>query len=201
MFLALDVYPQSIRLWKAYLKFIINTDNPIFSDIRTIFERAVAALGKDSLDIWLMFLSYCEQLEQHDYIKNLYLQAMEDPQIAVAVVVKYIRWLYVNCGVEKCRNAYDLFMRKKLPSKNVHRAMLKLEYLEFTDDYQNWEKVYTNFLDQFPQDIDVWRDYIQFHKKYKKSNEEIIRTLYERRLPESLHLQLRERLSRDAVDG
>lgn len=150
----------------------------------------------------MIFLSYCEQTEKIEYTNAMYLKAIENPQVVSAVAAKYLRFAYVNYDIKKCRNTYDLFLTQKTSCKDIHRTMLQLEFLEFKDNTENWEKVYKNFLEQFPHDVDVWVDYIQFHKRYKKSSEETISALYERAtnaLPDSLQLLLRERLSETNV--
>lgn len=201
MILGLQIYPQSIKLWKAYLSAIINHDKTS-THITKIFERAIAAVPQNTAQLWLMFLSNCEQIEEEDYIEAVYSNALKDPNVVLAVARKYLSWMYLIHGIERCRSVYDSFVEEKVYCKEIHKAMLKFEFLEFDGCFVRWEQVYKNSLEQFPHDVDMWMDYMQFHLKYKRSSEEIVSALYTRALgslPDSSQLLLRQRVAAEEV--
>lgn len=197
----LQVYPQSVRLWKAYLSACINHDKT--SDkITELFERAVVSVKENASQLWLIYLNNCQQVEEREYVDAMYLKAMQDSKVVLTIARNYLNWLYLVNGIEKCRNVYDSLVEKNLASRDVHRAMLKFEFLEYEGDCERWEKVYKNTLEQFPHDIDIWMDYMQFHMKYKRSSEETISALYTRAinsLPDSLQLLWRQRVAADEL--
>lgn len=196
LILGLRIYPQSIKLWIAYLSAIIN-DDKTSDDVTTIFERAIAAVPENAAELWLMFLSNLEQFEEDEYVETAYLKAMKNPQVVLAVARKYLSWVYYHHGIEDCRSVYDSLVEQNLQLKELHYAMLKFEFLEFDGGCVRWEQVYKNSLGVFPHDVDMWVDYMQFHMKYKRSNEETINALYETALaslPDSSQLLLRQRM-------
>lgn len=145
-------------------------------------------------------MSYCRCYKENEYIDAMYEKAMKNPQIAVVFASEYLNWLYRVYGIEKCRSFYEAFIRQHPPCKDVHNAMLKYEFLEFDGRCEKWEKVYKSALEQFPHDIDMWVDYMQFHVKFKRSSEETLSALQARAmsaLPDSLQLLLRQRISPD----
>lgn len=165
----IEAHPQSELLWEMHLKYKISK-NYSEEEIYRTFEKGKAALKENALPLFEELIKHYLVINATDDLESLYESALYSPQqISHALIPDYLKWLTVTCGrdISKARLIYDDFSTRRPYCKKLHTVMASLECAE--EDMQNWERVLKLATDQFPEDLDVWRDYMNFFVHFRKS--------------------------------
>lgn len=168
-FPALEIHPQSEKLWEQNLKYKIRKRSPE-EEICRIFKEGKAALGENALPLFLVLIKYYLSINATDELDNLYKSAIDlPPQISHALAPDYLKWMVVTRGMDisEARNLYNILSTRTPYCKRLHTIMAILERAE--EDMNKLEKVLELATEQFPTDLDVWHDYMNFFIHIKKS--------------------------------
>lgn len=143
-----------------------------------IFERGVAALGKNSKSVWLTYLKYHVVVSEDDVIEDLYKKACQSfDEVSIVIKPFYLEWAFVVYGTKKAREVYREIATRKPFLLELHKMMVKFEYIELNPDFEHWESVHKLAVEQFPEP-DVWLNYIEFLIDDKKSDKSYIEEIY-----------------------
>lgn len=178
LILAVEAHPQSGKLWKLYLTYKIIKEHPE-GEVRGVFDKGVAVLKEKALPLYIELIKYYLINGCNVALDNLYKRgiAIESPhEISHILAPEYIKWLTVTCerNIGEARKVYDEISTRKPYCKKLHTVMASLEHAE--EDLTRWEKVVKLATKQFPDDLDVWSDCMDFFKYYKINNADLKET-------------------------
>lgn len=177
-FLGVKVHPDSVQLWEAYLKSMIETFRSEH-DIKYVFEKAVNSLKEKAKSLWMMYIKYIIQKYDGDYIEGLYKRAIQQHG---DIRPHYLQWLYRAKGIQEVRKQYDVLAPKMPFVKELHKVMLKLETIQFKSNVKRWELVHEYATQQFPSDRHIRYNYLQFLKHTKNCSKNELIMEYEKAL-------------------
>lgn len=143
-------------------------------EIQTVFERGVAALKENSKSLWMTFLKYKVCIVEDDDIEFWYKKACESfEEVAIMLKPYYLEWAFLVYGIEKAREVYKEIANRKPFLIEVHKTMLKYEFITMKTDLENWEYVHKLAIEQFPEP-DLWLNYIRFLINDKKCDKSYV---------------------------
>lgn len=169
-FSAVKRHPKSPLLWQLYLKYKIN--KPCSEEeIQRIFQKGKTALNEMALPLYQELIKYYLITGATEKLESLYRSTFNlHENISHALVPEYLKWMVVISGrdIEEARTIYNTLSAKKPFCKKLHDIMASLECAE--EDMENWEKVLNRATEQFPEDLDVWCNYMNFFIQFKKKS-------------------------------
>lgn len=168
MISGVETYPQSIELWKLYLKTQILQDSK--EGTQKVFKAGVLALKEKALPLWTAVIRYFLLSEDDPFIEAMYEEGIKQPpEVSDFLKPHFLEWLAVTKGMRYTRQKYFAIAKWEPYCKELHSTMSKLESTEIEFNFESWDKVHELACEQFGKDdIEVWLNRLQYCTHYKK---------------------------------
>lgn len=165
---ATEAYPTSEKWFELYLRYKILKHHPK-EEINVIFSKGKEILGEKAVNLWTIFIQYHIVTSPDDVIQTYFLKGIkEGDKISLALRSQYIEWLRLSRGITEARNAYADLACMLPYCKNLHTTMLNIESVEC--DIDRMENIHKTLTEQFPRDLDVWINIMEFYEYFRRKD-------------------------------
>lgn len=138
-------------------------------EITVIFSQGKEALAERAGNLWEMFMQYHIVTSSEDIVQKYFLKGVnESEKISANLKPQYIEWLRFSKGILETRKAYGELCNTRPFCKSLHLAMLGIESAEH--DVDRMEKIHKTLTEQFPGDLDVWVEFMEFYVYFRKND-------------------------------
>lgn len=163
---ATEAYPRSQKWHEMYLKYKISKQAPS-EEIAMIFHRGKEALGDEAINLWAIFIQHHITISSDDTVQNYFISGIqESSKISLFLRSQYLKWLRDRKSIEEIRSAYANLSDMQPFCKELHLVMLDVE----SDNIDNIEAIYNTLCKQFPEDLDIWLNFMEFYVRCRKGD-------------------------------
>lgn len=165
-FSATEAYPRSEKWYELLLKYKIlkhySTEN-----ITVTFSQGKEALGDRAVNLWTTFIQYHIVTSPDDVVQSYFLKGIkESDKISLALRPQYLEWLRLTKGITETRKAYTELCNARPFCKSLHLTMLNVASADC--DRDEMERIHKTLTEQFPGDLDVWVELMEFYVHYRR---------------------------------